>query len=34
MAFDDVKAGLDDVIRKNAPAAPRKWGDVMKDDTE
>jgi hypothetical protein len=34
MPLDEVKAVLDDLIRKNAPATPRKWWDVMKDDTE
>jgi hypothetical protein len=32
MALDEVKAVLEDLIRANPPAAPRKWWDVMKDD--
>lgn len=34
MALDEVKAVLDALIGANPPATPRKWWDVMKDDTE
>ena len=34
MALDDVKTILDDLIRASAPASPRKWWDVMRDDSE
>jgi plasmid stabilization system protein ParE len=36
MALERVKAILDDLIGTNAPAAARRWWDVMRDegDTE
>ena len=32
MALEQVKAVLDDLIRANAPAPPRRWWDVMRDE--
>ena len=34
MPLEEVKAVLDDLIRANAPAPPRRWWDVMKDEDE
>ena len=34
MLLEEVKAILDDLIRVNAPAPPRRWWDVMRDDHE
>jgi hypothetical protein len=34
MALEEVKAILDDLIRSSAPAPPRRWWDVMRDEDE
>jgi hypothetical protein len=34
MPLEEVKAILDDLIRAHAPAPPRRWWDVMKDEDE
>ena len=34
MPLEEVKAVLDDLIRTNAPAPPRRWWDVMRDEDE
>ena len=34
MALGEVKAILDDLVRANTPAPPRRWWDVMRDDDE
>ena len=34
MALEQVKSILEDLIRANAPAPPRRWWDVMKDEDE
>ena len=34
MPLEEAKAVLDDLIRANAPAPPRRWWDAMRDETE
>lgn len=34
MLLEEVKAVLDDLIRANAPAPPRRWWDVMRDEDQ
>lgn len=34
MALEQVKTILEDLIRANAPAPPRRWWDVMRDEGE
>jgi hypothetical protein len=34
MPLEEAKAVLDDLIRANAPAPPRRWWDAMRDEGE
>jgi hypothetical protein len=34
MPLEEVKAVLEDLIRANAPAPPRRWWDAMRDEDE
>jgi hypothetical protein len=34
MPLEEAKAVLDDLIRANAPAPPRRWWDAMRDEDE